>query len=415
MSDGDALRLRVATATRAGPRSVNQDRVVAEVISGNSVERALACVADGMGGHRGGELASEMAVRALRSARRRLRRSGSVDDRWVIDLVARINSRIQRLATRRQLDGMGTTMSLLITSGRVAKIANIGDSRCYLLHHTGIQQVTDDHSVTADAIRRGALNPEDAEGHPYAHALTRAVGTESTINVDLFEVPLPECSEGAFFVLCSDGVWNVLDDATIEAIVRGSSTPQSAADGLVDEAIRQGTTDNATAAVVEVGDPRRALIRRSDTAGFTEQETQIFRPRRSGVVHKIAAGLVIVGGVSSAWLLLSQSDSQPRGGELAAEGTEAFAALTEPDHEASRAANESSHRRFAVLLRGVDSARIFIDNEPITWVYEGDLLPLTAVVGTVLEVVPENQRGEVHVHTIGTQTPDTLLVTFGER
>jgi protein phosphatase len=236
-------RFRWGLATDVGRvRSVNQDNALA--IEG------LFAVADGMGGHRGGEVASEVAVRALRERAPVL---------TSIDLLEAIHLANDAILGQSHEDpslrGMGTTLCVLALvdadgDERLA-IANVGDSRVYLFANGELEQMTDDHSLVAALVREGRLTPEEAEEHPQRNILTRALGIDHEVSVDAWEVPP---FVGDRWVLCSDGLFNEVSVDQMAAVLRRLDDPTEAASELVRLANDGGGRDNITVLVVDVVD-----------------------------------------------------------------------------------------------------------------------------------------------------------------
>jgi PPM family protein phosphatase len=234
-------RFRWGLASDVGrTRSANQDNALA--IEG------LFAVADGMGGHRGGEVASEVAIRALHG------RSPIVTSDDLLDAIAIANDAILEQSTEDpNLRGMGTTLcvvALVDDEGepRLA-IANIGDSRVYLFSGGELAQMTDDHSLVATLMREGRLTPEEAEAHPQRNILTRALGIDHQVSIDAwYEQPLV----GDRWVLCSDGLFNEVSDDQIASVLRRLADPAEAANELVRLANEAGGRDNITVLVVDV-------------------------------------------------------------------------------------------------------------------------------------------------------------------
>lgn len=236
-------RFRWGLATDVGRvRSVNQDNALA--IEG------LFAVADGMGGHLGGEVASEVAVQVLRDRAPILT---SVD---LIEAVHAANVAIlERALADPTLRGMGTTLCVLALveadgEERLA-IANVGDSRIYVFANGELEQMTDDHSLVAALVREGRITEEEAEGHPQRNILTRALGMDSDVTVDAWEVvPLV----GERWLLCSDGLFNEVSVDQMGAVLRRLADPQEAAAELVRLANDGGGRDNITVLVVDIVD-----------------------------------------------------------------------------------------------------------------------------------------------------------------
>lgn len=214
-------------------RKQNEDSVYA------ADAQRLFAVADGMGGHRAGEVASAMAVEALRM---RLQ-SRQPDLRLMRQAFEEANGQIAAAsAGEERLQGMGTTMTALWQTERSVLIAHVGDSRVYLLRKGNLRQVTDDHSVVAELLRCGLITPQEARRHPYRNVITRSLGSAPTVEVDLLE---REREPGDLWLLCTDGLSNMLTDREMEALL-GSLPPQKAADALMQKALNAGGTDNIT-------------------------------------------------------------------------------------------------------------------------------------------------------------------------
>jgi len=215
-------------------------------------EPPLFAVADGMGGAQAGEVASAIAAAAL---------SGVFSDGETVaapETEERVGSLI-REANRRVHDraehdpsfsGMGTTMTVaLVGSDDLVAIGHVGDSRAYLIRAGELEQLTDDHSLVAELVRRGELSPEEAEVHPQRSVITRALGTDPDVEVDVFSVP---AQPGDIFLLCSDGLSTMVDSDTISQIVdRNRGDLESATRALIRAANDEGGEDNITAVLFE--------------------------------------------------------------------------------------------------------------------------------------------------------------------
>jgi PPM family protein phosphatase len=203
----------------------------------------LFAIADGMGGHRGGEVASWTAIEALRAA---------VANGNAINLaISKANEAvIERAAGDPEVAGMGTTMTAVVpAAGRTMLIGHVGDSRAYLLHDGTLSRLTDDHSLVEEMVREGRLTHEQAESHPRRNIVTRALGQEHDVEVDLYTL---EVSPGDRILLCSDGLTVMVRDRDVERIVRGESDPQRAVELLVDAANEAGGEDNITVILLDV-------------------------------------------------------------------------------------------------------------------------------------------------------------------
>jgi PPM family protein phosphatase len=211
------------------------------------VQPPLFAVADGMGGANAGEVASSLAAAALQETDG----EGTNGEARVSALIQEANRRVFRRATEdREASGMGTTMTVaLVEDDRVA-IGHVGDSRAYLYRDGSLEQLTDDHSLVAELVRSGKLSPEEAEIHPQRSVITRAVGTEPDVDVDTFSV---EGAAGDLFLICSDGLTDMVDEGTIlDALVSNRQDLKAAAKALVNAANKGGGEDNITVVFFEL-------------------------------------------------------------------------------------------------------------------------------------------------------------------
>ncbi|HLX20064.1 MAG TPA: Stp1/IreP family PP2C-type Ser/Thr phosphatase, partial [Gaiellaceae bacterium] len=210
----------------------------------------LFAVADGMGGAQAGEIASSLAAAALKE---RGDDDGGGEER-VAELIQEANRRVhQRALDDEAASGMGTTMTVALfePAGSVA-IGHVGDSRAYLLRDGKLDQLTDDHSLVAELVRRGELSPEEAEVHPQRSVITRALGTDPDVDVDTFTV---QAHENDVFLICSDGLTTMVDVGTITSIVEsGRHDLVGAARALVKEANERGGDDNITVVLFEIAE-----------------------------------------------------------------------------------------------------------------------------------------------------------------
>lgn len=205
----------------------------------------LFAVADGMGGHEAGEVASELAINTLTDLAPR-----TADADGLARAVEAANLSVIK-APRQGIgrEGMGTTLTAAILENERLVIAQVGDSRAYLLHQGVLQQITRDHSLMADMIEAGQLTEEEARIHPNRSVITRAIGSDPHMQPDIYELNV---ETGDRLLLCSDGICTMIEDPTIENIMRQAPTPQQCADDLVEAALNAGGFDNATAVVVDV-------------------------------------------------------------------------------------------------------------------------------------------------------------------
>lgn len=205
----------------------------------------LFVIADGMGGHQAGEVASAIAVETVLAV--------EMDADPVASLrraVLSANSAIlEEMAKNESFSGMGTTVAILLLKTDQAFVSHLGDSRIYQLTEGNLVQLTDDHSFVAELIKNGSITEEEAKIHPQRNVLTRALGTEGYLE---FEVNSFTTHSGDKFLLCSDGLTGIVDEKIIKEILMSEKTPQIIADQLVEQANKDGGTDNISVIVIEV-------------------------------------------------------------------------------------------------------------------------------------------------------------------
>jgi len=203
--------------------------------------RGLYAVADGMGGHKAGEVASATAIETLKDSFS----SGRPLDEAVKEANAAVFS---KASANLDMRGMGTTLTAAVIEGRSALLGHVGDSRAYLMRDGGVTRVTDDHSLVEQLVREGRLSPEEAAHHPQRAIITRALGIDAEVDVDTYRVDL---RPGDRLLLASDGLTNMVDDDAIAGVLRRQPDPQRAADALVDMANEAGGDDNITVVIVD--------------------------------------------------------------------------------------------------------------------------------------------------------------------
>lgn len=234
--------LRSGSASDVGRvRTVNEDLALETV--------TLFAVADGMGGHAGGEVASRLAMESLQGGFRRDPTASGL-----VDAVRRANEVVfDRSRHDPDLRGMGTTLTaagLVATEdGDRLVLANVGDSRAYRFGAGGLEQLTTDHSVAEELVARGELSEAEAAVHPHRHILTRALGVAPEVDVDAWEV---NPAQGERYLLCSDGLTNEVSSDRITSVLSSTHDPQQAAETLVRMANEHGGNDNVTVVVVDV-------------------------------------------------------------------------------------------------------------------------------------------------------------------
>ena len=205
----------------------------------------LFAVADGMGGHEAGEVASEITINTLNDLAPQ-----SADAEALARAVVAANLNVIKAPSQGVgREGMGTTLTAAILEKERLVIAQVGDSRAYMLHNGSLQQLTRDHSLMADMIEAGQLTEAEARVHPNRSVITRAIGSDPHMQPDLYELNV---ETGDRLLLCSDGICGMIEDHEIASIMRQAPSAQSCADQLVEAALAAGGFDNATAVVVDV-------------------------------------------------------------------------------------------------------------------------------------------------------------------
>jgi serine/threonine protein phosphatase PrpC len=246
------MNLSLGLKTDRGPREgENQDSIMGVIIEGPP-RVALAIVADGMGGAKAGEHASQEAVRVVHNfllangvptvenAAARLREAITLANKSIYD----------KGKSSTDMEGMGCTVVVALVIDDVYWIASVGDSRAYLVRNSESHQLTDDHTWVNARVREGLLTPEQAANHSLKHVLDRALGTETTIEVDVW--PDDVLEDGDVLLLCTDGLYGVLEEGDISSLVAGR-TPEEAAAALVDRALNAPTHDNTSVIVLRAG------------------------------------------------------------------------------------------------------------------------------------------------------------------
>ncbi len=230
---------KVFQATHVGKiRRNNEDSLTV-------IEPQTFVVADGMGGAQAGEVASQLLVEVVKIVLAEI--PAPWDEKILSRAILAANEKI--LSTARQNSeyrGMGTTATILSLNGAQGYFAHVGDSRLYLLRSGTLRQLTEDHSYVETLVRRGELTAEAARTHPMKNVLTQAVGAMDDIQVDAGNFPV---QGGDIFLLCTDGLTNMVDDATIAKILQNAENP---ADALIDAALAAGGRDNVTVIVAGV-------------------------------------------------------------------------------------------------------------------------------------------------------------------
>lgn len=209
-------------------------------------DRGFYILADGMGGHNAGEVASQNAVKTV--AEELSLKIGNILENEIpkalIDAVAKANDRIYGMSLQNSYHrGMGTTLVIAVTCGGTAYVANVGDSRAYAHRAGELVQITADHSVVAELVMNGTITKDEARVHPQKNIITRAVGTDEKVRADIFEY---DYEAGDTLLICSDGLCTMLTDDEICGIINGGETSENTVCKLVDAAKEKGGLDNVT-------------------------------------------------------------------------------------------------------------------------------------------------------------------------
>jgi PPM family protein phosphatase len=292
------MRLVFATHTHTGRRRRhNEDAFVADP--------PLFAIADGMGGARAGEVASNLAAEALKNGGG----SGDGEERVRALIQAANRSVYERSSEDADVAGMGTTMTVaLVEGGRVA-FGHVGDSRAYVLRDGALEQLTDDHSLVAELVRAGKLSAAEAEHHPQRSVITRALGTDPDVDVDTFTV---EAQPGDVFLLCSDGLTDMIGDTEIvEALQSGPSLDEAARE-LVRRANKAGGQDNITVIAFELTDePEPDPDPENDTVAQFEATREHVLPSETvtpaadrGAFRRFLPLLILIVAIAAAAILL---------------------------------------------------------------------------------------------------------------
>ena len=346
--DSDGERLEVGALSETGyTREENQDRMSgAQVPLGH-----LYIVADGMGGHKGGALAAQMAVEELQRHIGQAAAGESADS--VIEAAFKVaNDTVYQRANSGDsaVEGMGTTAVLLLISGRIAKLAHVGDSRAYLYRDHTLSQLTTDHTIVQRMVEAGMLKPDEIADHPQSSVLERAIGSAPTVGVDIYNHQL---QEDDVLLLCSDGLSGYVTADQIEAVLRTDGPVQETTANLVRLALETGGKDNVTVQLIRYGArklaappaqtrPVNALPLRTPTVGGGPARHE------RGLISQVAA-FVIAGtlaGVTTAGFLVHSIESRK---------TETVNQLKE-DLGRSNSAREQALEQLKALQQRLDAA-----------------------------------------------------------
>lgn len=230
-------------------RDTNQDFYY---ISSN-IEYPLFIIADGMGGHKAGEVASRMAVEIISSSLEKEIKNLNMDENYIINSIRnsiwRANEEIYNTSLKREeCSGMGTTVTLAWDIKGKIYIGHVGDSRAYILRSNNLYQITEDHSLVEELIKNGSISREEAKDHPQKNVITRAVGTSREIQADVI---VKERSKGDILLLCTDGLTNMLNDDEIKELLLVNEDIQKACEYLVEKSNDKGGFDNISVVAIK--------------------------------------------------------------------------------------------------------------------------------------------------------------------
>ena len=411
-----ALPTEVVSVT--GQRDHNEDvgRALTGTARGKTI--VLLVVADGMGGHAHGEVASRLATDALsdnwNAFLSRLAEGAEEEAASRAFLRAGFAEAERRIAEHSEGSGMGTTLVAGVIVGGGAILANVGDSRAYIVRDSGAALVTEDHSVVADAVRKGALTPEEAERSPYQHALTRALDGSGDSDPDLFPPRgWLDLGSSAAILLCSDGLSGVVTEDDLSHAIASTPDVQAAARSLVALALERSTPDNVTIALAEHGvlprsgtptlsherieaalsaageagsgtGGRRQPVAASPPAPGTRAPREV-QPRESvGRTPWVLGGLAVLL-LIAAFMLWSQRENEPRASTL--RGSAVPVATPRPVPSAFALTDDGDHLRWIIsgIATRSDSVRITVSfpADTLTRSLEsvGASVPLAEVAG----------------------------------
>jgi serine/threonine protein phosphatase PrpC len=303
MSDIDPRQVATASLTSVGQVRTHNEDYCSEFQDARG--QRLLVVADGMGGHKGGATASRITVEAIGEV---FERGGGDPEETLRAAFRTANERVHSMAHENpDLRGMGTTaVTLLLGGGGAAWVAHVGDSRAYRVRKGDVELLTADHSVVGEMLRQGLITPADAAVHPRRNEILRSVGVEPTVDPELVRL---EVGGGDRFVLCSDGLSNVVRDDEIGAVLQRES-PSQAAQTLVDTANVRGAPDNVTVQIAAVPGGAATEVSGTPRVPRAVLEHEAFRDARQRRVRRIAAATAAVAGLLAAALVfyLIESD-----------------------------------------------------------------------------------------------------------
>lgn len=239
--------MEYAALTDVGMKRTNNEDSYIINISEESGDKIFV-VADGMGGHNAGEIASRDACRIVES--QILNQKGGKIEDVLTDAVKKANREIYiRAAENTLMRGMGTTIEALVIKDDMLCLAHVGDSRVYIVSEDAIRKITKDHSIVGMMVDEGTISEEEAKNHPQRNLITRAVGTSITVNVDIVKEPI---HSGEWILMCTDGLTNMVSRGEIHGIITNAQSCNDAVRKLIDRAKEHGGDDNITAVLIKI-------------------------------------------------------------------------------------------------------------------------------------------------------------------
>src|SRR6266567_1949930 len=368
--------LRVASITDRGlseKRPVNEDSLLADPA------RGIFAVADGVGGAEAGEVASQTAVEVLDEAFRH--RVGGGDD--VEDLmelaIQRANNSIHRMAIEHpRFSMMATTIVSLHVDGNRATIGHVGDSRLYRSSPDGrLHRETTDHSIVEEEVRAGRMTPEQAANHPSKNVISRALGAEESVEVDMKTI---EVENGTAFLLCSDGITRHIPDTELRRLLTSYENPNRAAEEMKRLCYERGAEDNLTAVIVQVGAPAFQAIDAEETISTTRPEMTPASRIAFPATNVTAEGAAVINGGSAAaqggrtmlrifvFLLFLAVAAGAFYGGMRFQMFRAGSSITAPSANSAAATQENDR------ATAFDRKRDAVDSDPQKWI--GENVPL---------------------------------------
>ncbi|MCX8129011.1 MAG: Stp1/IreP family PP2C-type Ser/Thr phosphatase [Clostridia bacterium] len=230
-------------------REINEDSY--NIIAGYSEIPVAFIIADGMGGHNSGEIASKMAVEYISNSVMNISKDFENSDiaETIKGFMEKANADVYKASQEHEDNfGMGTTLITALVYQKKMYIGHVGDSRVYLIRENRIERLTTDHSFIEELIKSGTLTREEAENHPKKNIITRALGCSEDIQVDTY---IADIMSDDTFILCTDGLSNMLDDDEIMEIVKANDEPAAVCEKLVDAANKNGGEDNITVILIK--------------------------------------------------------------------------------------------------------------------------------------------------------------------